>query len=96
MMQWTFQPRTRLRSPLARFAAAVIGIVVIAAVGLFALGALAVVAIILLIGFGLRRLTGGATPAAARTPPSMSSTSESQVIDGDFVVIEPNSQTRRP
>lgn len=95
MMQWKFQPNTRFRSPLARFAAAALGVVIIVAVGLFALGALAIVAVVLAIAFGIRRLTGATKPAAARPAPAAAAQSAHQIIDGDFVVVEPASQAQR-
>lgn len=86
MIHWNFQPPgSRLRHPLVRFAAAVLGVVVIVAVGLFALGALAIGAIILTIAMAVRRF---GRPAAASAVESTRAPLRNGVIDGEFVVVD--------
>lgn len=93
MIQWKFQqPGLRLRHPLARLAAAVLGIVLIVGIGLFALGALAIAAIALAIAMAVRRF--GPRKAPAMAAGTAQAPLHGDAIDGEFVVIEPGGSRR--
>ena len=93
MIDWKLPQRpSRLRHPLARLAAAVRGIVVVVAIGLFALGALVIGVVVIGGAMLVRRFARPAAPAkaeAARPAP------RGAAIDGEFVVIDA-AHTRRP
>lgn len=94
MLQWKVQSSPRLRNPLVRFAAAVLGILLIVGIGLFALGALAIGAVALAIGYAVRRFSRTSSAAPARPQP-VSPPSRNDVIDGEFVVVDATSSTPR-
>ncbi|MFZ2237571.1 MAG: hypothetical protein WAV67_14515 [Dokdonella sp.] len=92
-MQWQFPPTRRTGSPIAQVVAGVIGIVVIVTLGLFALGAAAIIVVSLVIGFAVRRLLSGQSP----NPPQpfqpgtrIETPTHGNVIDGEYVVVEPD------
>ena len=91
MIQWQFPPTRRSGGSFSQVVAGVIGIVVIVALGLFALGAAAIIAVGLAIAFAVRRLLPGQSPKAthpfqsgARIEPA----AHGNVIDGEYVVVD--------
>ncbi|MEO7917390.1 MAG: hypothetical protein ABIR16_07070 [Dokdonella sp.] len=91
MMQWHLPPNRRPRSPLAQVAIGVIGVALIIGIGLFALGTLAVIAVVMAIAVTLRRFF----PPSPNRPTTENHASKrvepdrnSQVIDGEFEVID--------
>lgn len=91
MIQWQFPPNRRTGSPFAQVVAGVIGVVAIATLGLFALGAAAIIVVGLVIALAVRRLLAGQSvkPAATFQPGARIDTrANGNVIDGEYVVVE--------
>ena len=94
MMQWQFPPIRRTGSPIMQVVTGMIGLVVIVALGLFALGAAAVIVVGLVVALAIRRLLSG----PSKKPPAQPFHSSAQndlatpgnVIDGEYVVINSN------
>ena len=91
MIQWQFPPTRRAGGPFMQVVAGVIGVVVIVALGLFALGAAASIVVGLVIALAVRRLSSGRSPKAthpfqsgARIQPA----AHGNVIDGEYVVVD--------
>ena len=93
MMQWQVRPARRSGNSVAQGAAGVIGIVVIVALGLFALGAAAIIVVGLIIVLAVRRLLSGHSPKPAapfQTSARLDTRAHGNVINGEFVVIDPD------
>ncbi len=93
MMQWQFPPTRRAGSPLAQMVAGVIGVVLIVALGLFALGAAAIIVVGLVIAFAVRRLLSGQSRKTAEPFQSgarIETPAHGNVIDGEYVVVDPD------
>ena len=90
MMQWQFPAGGRNASPIMRVVTGVIGLVVIVALGLFALGAAAIIVVGLVIALTIRRVLSGqsrnpAQPVRSAAPNDTAA--PGNVIDGEYVVV---------
>lgn len=91
MIQWQFPPSQRNVSPIMQVVTGVIGLVVIVALGLFALGAAAIVVVGLAVAFGIRRLLSGQPRKPAQPFNSAASKEPAEhgnVFDGEYVVVD--------
>lgn len=90
MMQWRFPTTRSSRSPLTQMVAGVIGVVVVMTVGLFALGAAAIIVVGLVIAFSVRRLLSGNSIKPMhpdRSAARVENAAQGNVIDGEYVVV---------
>ena len=90
MMHWQFPPASRPRNPLLQALLGIVGLALILGIGLFALGALAVIVVTLAIAFTIRRLfspQADSTRPSTREPGRVEKTTSGKVIDGEFEVI---------
>ena len=95
-MHWQFPPVSRPRNPLLQALFGIVGVALIVAIGLFALGALAVIVVTLAIVFTVRRVFSpqtSSTGPTARDPGRVENKASGNVIDGEFEVI--NGERRR-
>ena len=90
MMHWQFPPVSRPRNPLLQVLFGIVGLALIVGIGLFALGALAVIVVTLAIGFTIRRAFSSqahSTGPTPREPSRVEKTTSGNVIDGEFEII---------
>lgn len=90
MVQWQFPPTRRIGSSFAQVVAGVVGIVVIVALGLFALGAAAIIVVGLVTAFAVRRLLSGQTmkpTAPFQSGARIDTPAHGNVIDGEYIVV---------
>ena len=95
-MHWQFPPVSRPRNPLLQALFGIVGVALIVAIGLFALGALAVIVITLAIVFTVRRVFSpqtSSTGPTTRDPGRVENKASGNVIDGEFEII--NGERRR-
>lgn len=93
MTGWHVWPGSTLRHPLARWAAMLVGIVVATLLFVFAFGVLVIGGLAFLAFLAARALTGRnpAGPSRGTSNPN----SPRPVIEGQFVVVEPDAANRR-
>lgn len=95
MMHWQFPPMSRPRSPLLQALLGIVGMALVIGIGLFALGALAVIVVTLAIAFAIRRAfspLAASAPASVHHPDQVGKPVSGNVIDGQFEVVRRDRQ----
>lgn len=95
MMHWQFPPLSRSRSPLLQALLGIVGLALVIGIGLFALGALAVIVVTLAIAFAIRRAFSPPAASAAtgaRQPDQVGKPASGNVIDGEFEIVSRDRQ----
>lgn len=90
MMHWQFPPVSRPRSPFLQIVLGMVGLALMVGIGLFALGALAVIVVTLTVAFAIRRAFSPQPASAARParePGRVDQSTRGNVIDGEFEVV---------